>query len=102
QTINQTLSYINQVNQSAYLIFYPDLSKAYSYLAQAQQVYSSSPSSAVSYANQAYSIAQGQYSQINSYRSLSTILLIVMAALVLYWLHVLMKPVKNAESNKKR
>ncbi|MDE1870386.1 MAG: hypothetical protein KGH71_05410 [Candidatus Micrarchaeota archaeon] len=95
QTITQTLSYVNQVNQSAYLIFYPDLSKAYSYIGQAQKVYLSSPSSAVSYANQAYLIAQSQYLQIGTYRLASLAVMLILTAAFLTWIYFLMKPMKS-------
>lgn len=95
QTINQTLSYINQVNQSAYLIFYPDLSKAYSYIAQARQVYTSSPGGAVSYSNRAYSIAQSQYLQIGAYRSASFAVMLILTAAFVIWIYLLMKPMRR-------
>lgn len=100
QTINQTLSYVNQVNQSAFLIFYPDLTQAYAYLGQAQQVVSASPSSAVAYSNQAFSIAQQQYSKIGTYRSASLAIMLLFTAIFFLWLYLLMKPLGKTSKRK--
>jgi len=100
QTINQTLSYVNQVNQSAFLIFYPDLAQAYAYLDQAQQVASASPSSAVAYSNQAFSIAKQQYSRIGVYRSASLVIMLLLTTIFIVWLYLLMKPVGKVSKRK--
>ncbi|MDE1804392.1 MAG: hypothetical protein KGH59_01250 [Candidatus Micrarchaeota archaeon] len=71
QTINTTLAYIDNVNQSGYLIFYPHLSAAYNYIGEAQKAYRSSPNTAVEYAALAMRSAQEEYSRISSFRAAS-------------------------------
>lgn len=57
QIINQSINYINTVNQSSYLIFNPNLTQAYAYLNRAEQTLNSSPNISVSYAYTAQSSA---------------------------------------------
>ena len=94
-TINQTQAYIDTINQSAYLIFYPDLSKAYSYLNQARAIYQSSPSGAVEDAYLARNYATEQYQSISAYRSEAVPVVVILAALSLAWLYYVMKPIKK-------
>lgn len=65
-TISSALAYVNMVNQSGYLVFFPNLTQAYSYLQKAQGVYNSSPAAAVFYANKAVASAQAQYQSLRS------------------------------------
>lgn len=97
QTINQTISYITAVNQSAYLIFYPNLTAAYSYINKAQKLSVSSPDGAVSYANLAYSSAQSQYEQLGAYRTESLIAMLFVAAVFLIWTYSIMKRVRQGK-----
>ncbi|MDE1825837.1 MAG: hypothetical protein KGH61_04750 [Candidatus Micrarchaeota archaeon] len=98
--INQTQAYLDTVNQSAYLIFYPDLSKAYSYLGQAREIYQSSPSGAIENAYLARSYATEQYQSISAYRSASLPVVIILALLSLAWLYYVMKPIKKVGQRK--
>lgn len=91
QTINQTLGYVNTINQSGYLIFYTNLTRAYSYLTKAQQIQGVSPSLAVLYSNQAASEAQKQYLQMSTYRLVSFFIMLILSALALVWLYLLMR-----------
>ncbi len=66
--INQSISYINTVNQSGYLIFNPNLSQAYAYLNRAEQTVNSSPDTSVSYA---YNAKYSAYSALQNIRKYS-------------------------------
>ncbi|MGI0141791.1 MAG: hypothetical protein ACREBF_04050 [Candidatus Micrarchaeales archaeon] len=102
QTINQTMSYVNLVNQSGYLIFYPNLSGAYAYLAKAQNIYTTSPSSAILYANQAKAIAKEQYAQIGTYRTTSLAVMAILTVAFFIWLYGIMSPMKKIQNRKRR
>ena len=67
-TISRASSYVESVNESGYLIFYPNLTQAYVYLNKAQAAYIRSPDQAVAYANEAQASAAQQYSDIGEYR----------------------------------
>ena len=68
------------MNQSGYLIFYPNLTQAYGYLDRAEAVRNASPASAVLYAEEAQSSAAAQYGAIGGYRNLSFAIIAVLAA----------------------
>ena len=65
--INGAQAYVDMVNQSGYLIFYPNLTQAYGYLNQASGIYNKSPDAAVLYANEAVDSARVQYNDIRSH-----------------------------------
>ena len=46
-TMARVSAYVESVNESGYLIFYPNLTQAYSYLDKAQAAYNKSPEAAV-------------------------------------------------------
>ena len=71
RTIGNATAYVDMVNQSSYLIFAPNLTQAYGYLAKAQVSYNKTPAVSVFYANQAVSSAGAQYSIIGQYRTIS-------------------------------
>ncbi len=77
QTVSNAAYYLSQVNESGYLIFYPNLTQAYANLFKAESTYNTSPATAVVYANEAVSEAADEYARISSYRAES---IIVMAA----------------------
>ena len=76
-TVNNAAYYISQVNESGYLIFYPNLTQAYADLFKAESTYNTSPITAVVYANKAVNEATSEYIRISSYKSESVV---VMAA----------------------
>ena len=84
QIIAQSLSYVNAVNQSGYIIFYPNLTQAYSYIAKAQKIYLTSPGSAVLYANEAAASANGEYQRISRYRFGSLLVLLIFSGATAY------------------
>ena len=59
-SINSTAAYINTVNQSGYLVFYPQLAQAYNYLNLAKNISAKNASAAYSLLAMARSSAQSQ------------------------------------------
>lgn len=100
-TIANATQYISTVNESAYLIFYPNLTKAYNYLNMSQQVYTKNPTLAVLYANQATNSAATEYSRISAYKKDALIviaLLTTITAIALYWFG---RPIKTRPGSRK-
>ena len=94
-TIANATAYVNQINESGYLIFYPNLAGAYKDLALANQFLNRSPGVAVDYALKAQESARAQYWQISSYRQEALEAMIVITAITIASLYVFMKPVKG-------
>ena len=99
-TLAGASSYIRTVNQSGYLIFYPNLTQAYGYLGKAEAAYNrSSPAEAVLYANEARASAEEQYQDIGAYRNES---FAVMAVLVVLSAGVVVMSMRKAKTEKRR
>lgn len=98
---NATL-YVNGINQSSYLIFYPNLTASYAYLSKARLIYKDSPSSAIFYANKATYSAYSAYTAIGYYRYISAALSALFAAVFAGLLYKLMKPVRKYRKGKKQ
>lgn len=79
-TLAGASAYVSSVNQSGYLVFYPNLTQAYAYLGKAQAAYNSSPAAAVLYADEARSSAEEQYGAMSGYRNLSFAMMAVLTA----------------------
>lgn len=100
--INLTLQYVNNINQSSYLIFYPNLTKAYADINLARnESQINAPYSYVLLAK-ARQEAQYQLSLINQYRSESLYVLIIFGILFVILLYVLMKPANSGRNARKR
>lgn len=102
QTLRQAEAVLAQVNESGYLVFYPNLTSAYANLAKAQQLYNKSPQSSVYYSQQAISEANAQYQEISVYKYYSAL---AMGALTLFFIFLLLKlfvPVRKARTAKRR
>ena len=99
-TINSTANYIETINQSGYLIFYPNLSKAYSYLEKARGIYTKSPSAAVAYADQAEASAREQYAAMAQYKLYSFAAAAIFTLATGAILYLFMIPVKRKGSRK--
>ncbi len=100
--INMTESYINMVNKSAYIIFYPNLTSAYSYLEKAKNISRSDPAYASELLYNARKSAGEQLASIYRYRNESVLALSVVAvilAIALYWY---MRPTTKVKKAKKR
>ncbi len=86
-SINRTESILNIANRSSYLIFYPDLSKPYSYLAKAKSIAKQDPGLASTLLSIAYNDTQAQINKLNSYRLPSLYIMIVLTAISAYALY---------------
>lgn len=73
QTVSNAAYYLSQVNESGYLIFYPNLTQAYVNLLKAESIYNTSPASAVVLANKAVSEASTEYARIGTYKTESAV-----------------------------
>ena len=100
-TINQTAQYISAINQSGYLVFYPNLTQAYSYLNRSIGLERTAPSSAVMYANMARDSAASEYARISTYKQDSLIVLIVYTAITALILRMYMKPIGKTSAKKR-
>ena len=97
QYANQTLAgaadFVNLVNESGYLVFYPNLTQAYADLGRAGQFLNTSPSSSIVYANKAAAEAMAQYQIISRNRQTAAIVMLAISLLSGLALYRLSKPV---------
>lgn len=100
QIINSTWTYVNTINQSSYLIFYPNLNASYQYLNQSQGVYKTSPNLAVAYAYLAKKYADKEYARIGTYRNNSLIVMLIFSVIMLAAVYLVMKPVAKEQRKK--
>ncbi len=98
--INQTAAYINTVNQSGYLIFYPNLTSSYSFLNKSKQAYGNNLSESMFYANRAKSSAEDAYTKIESYKYYSAITLLVLAIALGALIYLYMLPIKKGKAKR--
>ena len=98
-TLASASAYVDSVNQSAYLIFYPNLTQAYAYLGKAKATYNTSPASSVLYAQEARSSAMAQYLAISGYRKMS---FAVMAALTVASAAAVLVSMRKATGSRSR
>ncbi len=89
--INSTLAYVNMVNQSAYVVFYPNMTAAYGYISKAENVSRTDPAYARSLLAQAMGSAQQQLDRISQYRTDSVLVLAVVAVALVVLLNRLMR-----------
>ncbi len=66
--INQSIAYLNNINESGYLFFNPNLAQAYTYLNRSIELENSSPNTAIAYAYQAENSANTAFGRIDAYR----------------------------------
>ncbi len=99
-TISNASAYLSAINQSGYLVFYPNLTQAYNYLARARSLSNRSPSLAENYAQQAESSAASAYSAITSYRYYAFIITAMLTIIVGMMLYLLTKPIPPAGRRK--
>jgi hypothetical protein len=92
QAINSTASYVNTINQSSYLVFYPNLTAAYRYLNLSENASRTNPTYAYSLLAEARSSARHQQLAIQQYANLSLYLLIAIAIVLAVVLYVFMRP----------
>ena len=101
-TINNAITVLNEVNESGYLIFYPNLTQAYADLNKSMQVYNVSPSASEVLANRAEAEAQAQYQQINTYRQDSIGVMLFLTAILAYIVVIVARPVPGKSRGRKR
>ena len=96
---NAALSYISYVNQSSYLLFYPNLTTAYLDLNKSSGLLTSDPSNAIVYANAARQSAAQQYSRMAYYKCYSGIAVLAFTLVVAAMIYFYMQPVKRGRRN---
>ena len=99
-SINYTENFINNVNSSSYLLFYPNLGNAYAYLSKAENVSKSNQSYAYTLLNKALDSATAQQESIYRYRFVSFVVLVAVAIAISVYLYSLMIPYKKKGSKK--
>jgi hypothetical protein len=99
--INTTEAFVNRVNQSGYLIFYPNLTASYHDISLATNYSKSNASYAYSLLSIARENAQAQQLKIYQYKTYSLYVLILSALILLCVLYSLMKLRKTAETRRK-
>jgi hypothetical protein len=100
--INSTASYIEQVNQSSYLIFYPNLTSAYKYLEMARNESQLNQDYALSLLAKARESAQTEQNLILRYQNISLYSLAALTVFLAIVLYVFMKPNKRGNRPEKR
>jgi hypothetical protein len=101
ETLNMASNYVELVNESGYLLFYPNLTQAYADLASAERLFNTSPAGSVAFANKAVSDAKTQYETISAYRSDAFAVSLALAIVFALLLGRLMKPVKRSASGRR-
>ncbi|MDE1851900.1 MAG: hypothetical protein KGH69_04410 [Candidatus Micrarchaeota archaeon] len=94
-TISNVSSYITMVNSSAYLIFQPNMTVAYSYLNKSKSIVVTSPNQAVVYANLALGAGKAEYSRISYYRTISIPIMVAFTCAIALLLYRFMRPVNS-------
>lgn len=100
QSINSTGNYIESVNQSGYLVFYPNLTQSYKYFYEAKNVSKTNPILAMQLLSQASQSATNQLNILNQKRQGSLYVMLVLTAIVAAILYVVMKPKKYKGKSK--
>ncbi len=100
--INSTSSFIKMVNQSGYLIFYPNLNVAYGYLNLAKEQSQKNVSYSYMLLAMARDSAQSQLNMIGQYKTESLYVLIISAAILAVVLYFLMIPRKTGVKSGRR
>ncbi len=100
QALNITYSYVNSVNDSSYLIFYPNLTAAYHYISLA----SNAPDQASAYAllDEARSSAMGQETRLNGYKAASAYILAASSIGLVALLALLMRRIPSRRKNSRK
>lgn len=91
--ITNATAYVQSVNQSAFLVFYPNLTMANYYLRISESIYKTNTSEAVFYARQAAAAASAAYSGIALRKGIGLFLATVFTIAMGAALYVFMKPI---------
>ncbi|MEM3841431.1 MAG: hypothetical protein QXN59_01925 [Candidatus Micrarchaeaceae archaeon] len=95
QTLNATISQLNLLNESSYLIFYPSTSNITSEIAHAKKIYMENPSEAYALLASAQTQISEQKARLSSYKYASLVVSIAITAFFGYTLYYIMKPVRK-------
>lgn len=91
--INQTEGFLETANQSAYLIFYPNMTAAYGYLHEAINASETNPTRSYAFLNSSVMAASAQLDRIYAYRTESLYALIAGMIVFAVLLRMAMTPV---------
>ena len=100
--INSTIDYVNMVNESAYLVFYPNLTASYNYIGSAENVSRTNPTYARALLGMAMGSAKQQLNAIDAYKSGSLFVLAIATIVVAVLLNRLMRPGKGKINRRQR
>ena len=98
-TLANATAYVQSVNESGYLIFYPNMTQADAYLGKAAATCNTSPAASVIYSDEARAAAREQYGSISRYREAS---FAVMAVLATFSAVIVAASMRKARGAKKR
>ena len=101
QTLVNATAQVNAVNESGYLIFYPNLTSAYADLQGAQEALNTSPTTTVALANRAVSEADAQYRLTGTYRNASAAIMVAFVLALALVLGKVMRPAKRSRRNRR-
>ncbi|MDE1823107.1 MAG: hypothetical protein KGI00_01355 [Candidatus Micrarchaeota archaeon] len=93
--ISNVSSYLRMVNSSAYLVFEPNLTLAYSYLNKSEAISGVAPDQAVSYADKAFEAGKAEYLKISYFRTLSVPVMVAFTCAIALLLYRYMRPVNS-------
>ncbi len=94
-TLNETVSQLVELNNSAYLVFYPSVQNITSKISRAEKIYAEDPSTAFSLLSAARSEIAVQKAKLESYYSISLAVMAALTAIFGYILYSMMKPVRR-------
>ncbi len=101
-SINSTTAYINKVNQSGYLVFYPQLSQAYGYLNQAKNQSKANLTESYFLLAKARASAYSQQQSLAQNERYSLYALVLISVFLAVLLYVLMAPYRARRNVGKR
>ncbi|MEM0149556.1 MAG: hypothetical protein QXW10_01525 [Candidatus Micrarchaeaceae archaeon] len=101
--INYTKAYLLSVNDSAYIIFYPNNAKAYSYLANAENISKNDTAGSYVLLGKAIGYASYQEAEIYKYRAVSIVTMVVLAVIFgIILFRMMFTPVKRAKTKSRK
>ncbi len=102
QTLNSATAYVNAINGSGYLIFYPNLTQAYGYLNKSQSALNASPNASEYYAGLAMNSAKVEYDRIESYKYYSALVLLVSTLMLGALIYLYLLPIKKVHAGRRQ
>ncbi len=96
-SINSTTAYIEQVNESSYLVYYPNLTTAYSDLGKAINASKTNETEAAALLVQARQSAQAAQARVEAHKPSSFAILVGIGIIVAALLYMFMRPVRDRQ-----